>query len=101
MAGRLLKHMGVDKELAEDVKEIIQGRGEDRRNKEKQLRLEMHQANQDRQQAERSERRRERAARHRAMLEEHRKRAARRRRRREKQMANESAETLSGTGPKQ
>ena len=100
MTGRLLKHMGVDKELAEEVKEIIQGRGEVRRKKEKQHRIEMHQAHQDQQQAERNERRRERAARHRAMLEEHRKRAARRRRRREKQMADESAETSGGVDPK-
>ena len=78
MAGRLLKHMGVDKELAEDVKSIIQGHGEARRKKEKQLKLEMHQAHQDRQQAEKTERRRERAARHRALLEQHRKKAARR-----------------------
>ena len=85
MTGRLLKHMGMDKALAEDVKAIIQGRGEVRRNKEKQLRLEMHQAHQDQQQSERAERRKERAARHRAMLEEHRKRAARRRRRKAKQ----------------
>ena len=89
MAGRLLKHMGVDRDLAEDVKEIIQGRGEYRRKKEKQLKLEMHQAHQDRQQAERSERRRERAARHRAMLEEHRKRAARRHRHKAKQPSQE------------
>lgn len=79
MAGRLLKHMGVEKELAEDVKEIIQGGGEVRRKKEKQLRLEMHQTSQARQQAEKTERRRERAARHRALLEQHRKKAARRR----------------------
>ena len=80
MAGRLLKHMGVDKALAEDVKEIIQGNGEVRRNKEKQLRLEMHKEHQERQQAEKTERRRERVARHRALLEQHRKKAARRRR---------------------
>lgn len=83
MAGRLLKHMGVEKELAEDVKEIIQGEGEVRRKKEKQLRLEMHQTSQARQQAEKTERRRERAARHRALLEQHRKKAARRRKRRQ------------------
>ena len=90
MTARLLTHMGVDKALAEDVKNIIQGRGEARRKKEKQLRLEMHQAHQDRQQAERSERRKERAARHRAMLEEHRKRTSRRRRRKSKQVSEES-----------
>lgn len=83
MAGRLLKHMGVEKELAEDVKEIIQGEGEVRRKKEKQLRLEMHQTSQARQQTEKTERRRERAARHRALLEQHRKKAARRRKRRQ------------------
>ena len=93
MACRLLKHMGVDKALAENVKEIIQSRGEDRRKKEKQLKLEMHQAHQDRQQAERSERRRERAARHKAMLEEHRKRAARRRRNKAKQQSQEEKST--------
>ena len=85
MAGKLLKHMGIDKILAEEVKDIIQGNGELRRDKEKQLRLEMHQANQDRQQAEKAERRRERAARHRALLEQHRKKVARRRQRRAKE----------------
>ena len=89
MAGRLLKHMGMDKALAEEVKAIIQGRGEARRKKEKQLRLEMHQAHQDRQQYERAERRKERAARHRSMLEEHRKRRARHRRRIAKQTDSE------------
>ena len=79
MAGKLLKHMGMDKELAEDVKDIIQGRGEVRRKKEKQARRKAHIEHQERQQAERSERRRERAARHRAMIDEHRKRAALRR----------------------
>ena len=83
MAGRLLKHMGVDKALAEDVNEIIQGNAEVRRNKEKQLRLEMHKEHQERQQAEKTERRRERAVRHRALLEQHRKKAARRRKRRQ------------------
>lgn len=82
MTGKLLKHMGFDKSLAEDVKAIIQGRGEVRRKKERQLKIEMRQAHQDQQQAEKVERRKERAARHRAMLEEHRKRLARRRRRR-------------------
>lgn len=53
MAGRLLKHIGVDKALAEEVKSIIQGRGEVRRKKE-------------------------RATRHRAMLERHRRYALRR-----------------------
>ncbi|MDE6057580.1 MAG: hypothetical protein K2F93_06165 [Muribaculaceae bacterium] len=79
MAGKLLKHMGMDKELAEDVKDIIQGRGEVRRKKEKQARRKAHIEHQERQQAERSERRRERAARHRAMIDEHRKRAVLRR----------------------
>ena len=90
MAARFLKHIGIDKGLSENVKEIIQGRDEARLKKEKQLKLEMHQAHQDRQQAERNERRRERAARHRAMLEEHRKRAARRRRRKERQLSDKS-----------
>lgn len=76
MTGKLLKHMGLDKDLAEDVKSIIQGRGEARRRKEKQLRLETHQAHQDRLQAERAERRRERAARHRALIEQHRKKTS-------------------------
>ena len=79
MAGRLLKQMGLDKALAEDVKEIIQGRGEVRRKQERQLRLEMHREHQDQQQAEKAERRRQRAARHRALLDRHRKNAARRR----------------------
>lgn len=80
MTGRLLKHMGIDKAIAEDVKEIIQGKGEVRRKKEKQLKLEMHQARQDQQQAEKTRRSRERAMRHRALLEQHRKKTARRRR---------------------
>lgn len=84
MTGRLLKHMGMDKALAEDVKAIIQGRGEARRKKEKLLKHEMHKAQQDEQQAEKAQRRRERAARHRALLDQHRRKAARRRKRLEK-----------------
>ena len=72
MAGRLLKQMGLDRQLAEDVRDIIQGRGEVRRKKEKQARHKAHKEHQERQQAESSKRRSERAARHRAMLEEHR-----------------------------
>ncbi|MDE6380203.1 MAG: hypothetical protein K2L11_07000, partial [Muribaculaceae bacterium] len=83
MTGRLLKHMGMDKALAEDVKGIIQGRGEARRQKERRIKQEAHKEHQELQQAEKSQRRKERAARHRAMLEEHRKRLARRRRRKQ------------------
>ncbi len=78
MAGRLLKHMGVDKALAEEVKSIIQGRGEARRRKERQLKLEAHKEHQELQQAEKAARKKERAVRHRAMLEAHRKCARRR-----------------------
>ena len=72
MTARLLKHMGFDKALAEDVKAIIQGRGEIRRKKERQLKLDAHKEHQQSQQAEKARRKRERAARHRAMLERHR-----------------------------
>lgn len=72
MTGRLLKHLGMDKSLAEDVKAIIQGRGEARRQKERRIRLKNHQEHLEHQQAEKIERRKERAARHRAMLERHR-----------------------------
>lgn len=92
MACRLLKHMGLDKSLAEDVKAIIQGRGEVRRKKERQLKIEMHRARQDRQQAEKADRRCERAARHRAMLDSHRKKTARRRKRREKEQPAKSSD---------
>lgn len=79
MTGKLLKRMGFDRVLAEDVKDIIQGRGEVRYNKERQFKLEMHQAHQDQQQAEKAERRRERAARHRALIDQHRKKMIHRR----------------------
>ena len=79
MTGRLLKHMGIDKALAEDVKSIIQGRGEVRRKKERQLKLEAHKELQQTQQVEKAQRKKERAARHRAMLERHRRYARRRR----------------------
>ncbi|MDE5849564.1 MAG: hypothetical protein K2H38_05435 [Muribaculaceae bacterium] len=78
MAGKLLKHMGLDKNVAEEVKSIIQGRDEVRRKKEKQLKLEMHKAHKDQQQAEKAERRRQRAVRHRALLDEHRRNSRRR-----------------------
>ena len=78
MAGRLLKHMGIDKALAEEVKSIIQGRGESRRRKERQLKLDAHKERQQTQQAEKAQRKKERAARHRAMLEHHRRHARRR-----------------------
>ncbi len=74
MTGRLLKHIGLDKAIAEEVKGIIQGRGEVRRKKERQQRQEAHKEFQELQQAEKAERRKERAARHRAMLDRHRKR---------------------------
>ncbi len=74
MTGRLLKHIGLDKELAENVKAIIQGRGELRRKKERLLKQEAHKEFQQLQQAEKAQRKKERAARHRAMLERHRKR---------------------------
>ena len=79
MAARLLKHMGVDRNLAEEVKSIIQGRGEARRRQERQRKLEAHKEHQQAQQAEKAQRRKERAARHKAMLETHRRHAARRR----------------------
>lgn len=85
MAARFLKHMGVDKELAEEVKSIIQRKGEARRHKERQHRIDEHKAQQDRQRAEKEKRHQERAERHLAMLEEHRKRPKRRRRHKKSQ----------------
>lgn len=93
MTGKLLKHMGVDKDLAEDVKALIQGVGEVRRRKEKQLKLEMHKAHQDRQQAEKAERRRERASRHLALLDQHRRKVARHRRHRGKEEAAKNSDS--------
>ncbi len=78
MAGRILKHMGLDKQLAEDVKDIIQGRGEVRRKKERQQKQEAHREHQQSQQAEKAKRKKERAARHRALLDAHRRYARRR-----------------------
>ncbi len=75
MAGRHLKHMGIDKALAEEVRDIIQGRGEVRRKKERQLKLEAHREHQQAQQADKAQRKKERFARHRAMLEAHRRHA--------------------------
>lgn len=78
MASRVLKHMGVDKDLAEDVKRIIQGRDEARVKKERQQKLEAHRELQKHQQDEKIARKRERAARHRAMLDRHRRHTRRR-----------------------
>ena len=78
MASRALKHMGVDKDLAEGVKRIIQGRDEARVKKERQQKLEAHRELQLHQQDEKVARKRERAARHRAMLERHRRHGRRR-----------------------
>ncbi len=80
MAARLLKHMGVDKNLAEDVKHIIQGRDEARVKRERQQKQQAHRENQQHQQDEKAARKRERAARHRAMLERHRRHARRKKR---------------------
>lgn len=71
MTGRLLKQMGMDKSLAEYVRDIIQGKGEMRRQKERQNRIDAQKDLELRQQEAKSFRRRERAARHNAMLEEH------------------------------
>lgn len=72
MTGRLLKQMGMDKSLAEDVRDIIQGKGEVRRQKERSRKIEAHKNLLRRQQQEKAQRRRERAERHGIMLEEHR-----------------------------
>lgn len=66
MTSRLLKQMGMDKELAEEVKAIIQGRGEVRLKKERKHKLEQHRKLLRRQQQEKARRRRERAERHNA-----------------------------------
>lgn len=78
MASRALKHMGIDKDLAEDVKHIIQGRDEARVKKERQQRLEAHRELQQHLRDEKAARKRERSDRHRAMLERHRRHARRR-----------------------
>lgn len=90
MTAKLLKHMGIDKVLADDVKSIIQGRGEARMLKEKRMKQEEHRELQEHQHAERTRRKRERAVRHRAMLEEHRKRSSRSRHRKAKHVAEEA-----------
>ena len=72
MTGRLLKQMGMDKQLAEKVRDIIQGRGEVRRQKERSRKIEAHKNLLRHQQQVKASRRRERAERHRAMLEQHR-----------------------------
>ena len=77
MAGRMLKQMGVEKDLADEVKSIIQGRGEIRRRKERQLKLEAHKELQQSQQADKAKRKKERAMRHKEMLEAHRRYARR------------------------
>ncbi|MDE6479860.1 MAG: hypothetical protein K2L45_06270 [Muribaculaceae bacterium] len=77
MAARALKNMGVDKDLAEDVKSIIQGRDEARVKKERQQKLAAHRELQQHQKDEKAARKKERAARHRAMLERHRRHARR------------------------
>ncbi len=78
MVAKLLKHMGVDKALAENVKRIIQGRDEARVKKDRQLKMEAHREHQKLQQDEKAARKRDRAARHRAMLERHRRHARKR-----------------------
>ena len=77
MAGRMFKQMGVEKDLADEVKSIIQGRGEIRRRKERQLKLEAHKELQQSQQADKAKRKKERAMRHKEMLEAHRRYARR------------------------
>lgn len=87
MACRLLKHMGFDKDLAEDVKLVIQGAGEERRAAEKARRAEAHKSRQRGEQEAKALRRREKARRHKEMLDEHRKRPSHRRRRKKKASA--------------
>lgn len=79
MTGRLLKQMGMDKQLAEVVKNIIQGRGEVRRQKERSQKIEAHKNLLRHQQQIKARRRHERAERHGAMLEQHRRHKMRRR----------------------
>ena len=63
MTSRLLKQMGMEKDLSEEVKAIIQGIGEVRRKKERKQKLEKHKKLLRRQQLEKARRRRERAER--------------------------------------
>ena len=72
MASRLLKHMGFEKNLAEAVRDIIQGRGEVRRKYERKRKMEEHRNHQRRQMEAKAERKRERALRHRDLLASHR-----------------------------
>ncbi len=81
MAARLLKHMGVDKALAEEVRDIIQGRGEVRHKAERQHKIEMHKDHQRRQMEEKAMRKRERALRHSKLMETMKKRKSRRKKR--------------------
>lgn len=96
MTGRFLKHIGIDKPLADEVKTIIQGRDEIRRKKEKQLRIEKHLAHERCQKEDKMRRKKEKAERHNAMLEEYsRRRPSRRRRRRKaKQPTSPTPEVL-------
>lgn len=92
MTARVLKNMGLDRAVCEDVKSIIQGKGELRRQKERESRIEEHKDFQRRQQEAKADRRHERAKRHNAMLEEHaRNKARHRHRRRRKETQPHSA----------
>ena len=84
MAARFLKRMGVEPEVAERVKQIIQARGEERLRKDRRRKIERHQEQVRQQKEDKAKRRKERAERHAALLEEHTKRRPSRRRKRSK-----------------
>lgn len=73
MAAKLLKHMGVDMETANQVKRIIQYRGEVRRNEELKEKRERHKTMVRHQQDDKENRRKERAEKHHILLEEQKK----------------------------
>lgn len=69
MAAKLLKHMGVSKELAESVRKHIQGKGEDRRRAEKKRKIEAHLDHQRHQMEEKEERKKIRMMLHKKRME--------------------------------
>ncbi len=82
MAARFLKRIGVDSEVAERVKQIMQARGEERRMKDRHRKIELHREKLRQQKEEKMKRRKEKAERHNALLEEQARHSHRRRRRR-------------------
>lgn len=69
MTAKLLKHMGFSKDLAESVRDIIQGKGEVRRKAEKKRKIEAHIDHQRFQMEEKEKRKNERIWRHKKRME--------------------------------